>query len=130
MTDARDPEEGMTYVERLDFREQAHRHDLAKLEKQTARDVAVARERRLQERQETIRNVGLALVAVLGVAVILAAITYWAMGGPPSPDGLSENERREQACVSSGGGWVPEDLLTSSGQGLCVYPGKSVPESE
>lgn len=118
-------EAGMTYVEKLDFRRQEHEQEMERTKLRELEESRRAKYRRSEARQETVRHVGLAIVAVLAVGMILAFITYWTMGGPPPPDGLSENERREIACVENGGGWVPEDLLTSSGKGLCIYPGKT-----
>jgi hypothetical protein len=125
MTDDAALEQGMTYVEKLDFREQAHRHEMERVRLQELEQTKRAKYQHRTRRQDTVKVVGLSVVAVLAAGMVLAFITYWAMGGPPAPDGLSENERRENACIANGGGWVPDDLLASSSQGICVYPGKS-----
>lgn len=118
-------EEGMTYVEKLDFREQEHRHRLAEQAANEAEQTKRAKYKLREARQETYQ------VAVIGffvVTVILAVIAwiYFSTSGNPNkaPDGLSDEERREIACVESGGGYVPSDLIANSGKGLCVYPGK------
>jgi len=118
-----DLEAGMTYVEKLDFREQAHRHDLERLKLTEVEATKRARYRRSEERQETMRWVGLFVcvaAAVLGIAFFI-----WQGTSGPESKVPGKDERREQACVVNGGGWVPDDMLASSSDGLCVFPGET-----
>ncbi len=71
-------------------------------------------------RQETWRFAAGCLAAVAGLSAVTAAI-YFGTTGPEDTSPTSE-ERRETACTEGGGGWVPEDLLASTDQGMCVYP--------
>ena len=120
--DEKSLEEGMTYVEKLDFREQAHRHELERIRVQEAEETKRAKYKNAERRQETLTAWGIGFF----VAAVIIAISYFIYAGVTGPDnGKSIEQEREQACVESGGGWVPEDLLATSGQGLCVYPGKT-----
>lgn len=69
-------------------------------------------------RSETLRGTGVGL-AVLSV---LAGIGWLIWNGTSGPSGTPSENDREQACYDNGGGWVPEDLLSSASEGLCVYP--------
>lgn len=114
---------GMTYVERLDFREQAHRHQVELQEKNDAAKVERAKYDLREARQTTYQTIAIGLFA----AAVILGIVYAIYAGTRDPDpgaGPTKEERRETACVENGGGFVPEDLLHSeAGEGLCVFPG-------
>ncbi len=126
MTDkqpAYDPYEAeMTYVEKLDFREQAHRHEMERLRVSEAEQTKRAKYRLREERQDTYRWLGIGFFVLVLLLAVIAWIYFSTAGDPnPQPD---QEDQREQACVQNGGGWVPKDLLDMSDHGLCVYPGQ------
>lgn len=103
-----------------------HQHRMAEEKAQHEHELALERERtareRIEHRHTTLRYYGggFATLLVLGVAAFL--IFTWTTG--PESDKPTIEERRELACIESGGGWVPETLLdTDADQGLCVHPG-------
>lgn len=83
-----------------------------------------------EERQETwqIAWVGF-FIAVVVIAIIAAF--YFGTTGPDSAPSHDEIEHeRELACIDDHGAWVPDDLIVSGDNGLCVYPGKEIPSAE
>jgi hypothetical protein len=115
-------EEGMTYVERLDFRDQAHKHEMERLRLQEAEATKREKYKNAQRRQDTLMAWGISFFVAAAV-IAISWLIYKGVTGPD--DGRSIEQEREQSCVESGGGWVPKDLLDVSDSGLCVYPGKS-----
>lgn len=114
-----------THFERMDLEEMRHRQAKELAEINAKRDIAVAKEERKAERSEMWMAIGIA-AAVAGVLFSLI-YAWWIDVDPKSPEDFKTTEAgREQACIERGGGWVPEDLLASSNNGLCVFPGKQV----
>ena len=120
--DARALEQGMTYVEKLDFREQEHRHAMELQVAKEAAETKRAKLRRSEARQDTLKWVG---IAALAAAAFVALVYFiWLGTSGPEPTLPTSEERRETACIESGGGWVPEDLLEDTAEhGICVHPG-------
>lgn len=113
-----------THIERMDRLEFEARQakELAVLNAE--RDVRVAKERRKEARTEMLPWVA----GILAVAAVLIACVYafWIDDDPVTPESYKNTEAyREERCIDNGGGWVPADLLATSGEGLCVYPGKT-----
>jgi hypothetical protein len=116
-----------THIERMDRLDWEHRHEMEKLQLREAEETKRAKYRLREERQETYRVIGVGfLVLVLLLAVI--AWIYFSTSGDPTPE-PDTDVQREIACVDNGGVWIPDDLLTS-GEPLCVFPGKKIEESE
>ena len=115
-------EEGMSYVEKLDFREQEHRHAMELAAQHEAAETKRARYQKAESRHEVLTYVGIAIC----VAAVILGIVYAVYRGTTGPDNSGRIEQeREQACVEAGGGWVPEDLLSdTASHGLCVFAGK------
>lgn len=123
--DERALEAGMTYVEKLDFREQAHRHELERLREQEAEQTKRAKYKLREARQETYQIFVIGFFIVVVLLAVIAWIYFSTAGNPhKSPD---SEVQREQNCIADGGGFVPKDLLASSNHGMCVFPGRSVP---
>lgn len=126
-------EQGMTYVEKLDYRDQQHRHEMAKESAKAASTLAIEKERRKGRRAGMWMGWGITFL----VAAAIAAGTFFIVQGV-NRDGEGKREvqiqyvqserDREDKCLSDGGGWVPATLIANSDQGLCVYPGKTAGE--
>jgi len=119
-------------ISEYDAREQEHRHKLeikqaeekAIVKQEIAKGewhVAQAKYQHKEARQETLKYVGVAFAFVI-LFLGIATIIFLATSGPD--EGAAREQEREAACVANGGGWVPEDLLVQTGQGMCVYPGE------
>jgi hypothetical protein len=120
---ATDPlEEGMTYVEKLDFREQAFRQKLELEKEQTRRVIAQAKEGKAESRHQVYIYVGISLLVV---TLILGVIFFIYKGTRPGPysNEPGVGERRETACMNQGGTWLPSGLVVGE-EGVCVLPGK------
>jgi hypothetical protein len=113
-----------THIEEMDFAEMKHRQaaELAKIQQDG--ETKRAKLRASEARQETYKVVaaGFFIAAVL-ICIILA---FWNPWAPPEAPAEDKEYLREQACVESGGGWVPDEMFYDKEKGLCVYPGKSV----
>lgn len=104
-----------------DVREQQHRHKMESEKAYATSQVERAKYEHKTARQNTIKVVGVAAVAaslIFGVVFLI----WKAESGPD--EGAAREQQREEACVTNGGGWVPEDLLATASHGLCVYPGE------
>ena len=113
--------DGLTYVERLDLGEQAHRHAMEEQGRKDAAKLAQQKTELREARQETWQ---IGVVAFFVAAVILGIVAAIYLGNTGPDDTAAVEERREAACVESGGGWLPERMLEESANvGLCVYPG-------
>jgi hypothetical protein len=117
-----DPEVGMTYVEKLDFREQQHRHEAELRRLETEKAIARAREERRKSRNE-------AVAIVVGVATFFTLIfgiglLIYRYNTRPDTGRVDVEQRREQQCITNGGGWVPRKPLANTATGLCVFPSK------
>lgn len=119
-----DLEAGMSYVEKLDFRDQQHRFEME--ERKLAETEATKRAKyELREaRQETYQIVGIALC----VAAVILGIAFFIWRGNMGPDyhGQSPEERREATCMDHGGTWIPGSIINAQSSdtlGMCVMPG-------
>jgi hypothetical protein len=121
-----DSEEGMTYVEKLDFREQAHRFEMERINKQEVEATKRAKYELRAARQETYQIVGIAFFVA---AVILGIVFFiWLGNHGPESHAPSQDERRESSCMDHGGTWLPSGQLAGS-EGMCVLPG-AVPKGD
>jgi hypothetical protein len=112
--------DGMTYVEKLDFSEQAHRHEIERIKIAEEAATTRAKYELRAERQDTYKVVGVALAIAAVVLAIVAAIYFYNVR---PDDTLNGEERREIACTENGGAFIPERMLEDSANvGLCVYP--------
>lgn len=115
-------EEGMSYVEKLDFREQEHRHALERQAQKEINDLKIERQRTRRARKDVWITFFVGLFVVTLLLGICFAIYKGTRPGPYSgkPD---KDERRETACMAAGGTWLPGSLVVGE-DGLCVLPGK------
>lgn len=113
-----------TAIEAFDRREQEHKHAMEAARLHEIEETKRAKIRRSVDRQETYQMIGVGILIVTLILGIAYAI-YRGSARDDGPDGITSEERREQACVAAGGGWVPEDLLAQGSHGICVFPGKS-----
>ena len=123
MATVEDPlESGMTYVEKIDYRDQKHRHSMEMAKLNADAEVRRSKYRAAETRHKMLQNVGISIVVAASILVVIFLI--WKAVTAPDGPGPTKEERREQACIASGGGWVPEDLLSNASDGMCVFPGK------
>lgn len=105
----------------FDVREQKHRHKMESEQAYAASQVERAKYEHKTARQETFKVVGVAAV----VASLIFGVVFLIWRAETGPDeGAAREQQREEKCVGSGGGWVPESLLATSSVGICVYPGE------
>lgn len=119
-------EEGMTYVEKLGFRDQQHRFEMEKIKAQEAEATKRAKYNLREARQETYQVIGAGILIAAVLLGIIFAIYKGTRPGPHSDDPapVTVEERREQSCMAEGGTWVPASVIVGS-QGMCVMPGTS-----
>lgn len=115
-----------THIERMDREEMSHRHRLELEKTANDRDVKISKNKLREARQDTWQIIGVGVLVAAVIISIVLAIGHYSGGGP---DEGRREQQREQACLASGGGWVPKDLLVSgTDQGMCVHPGEKVKE--
>lgn len=111
----------MSYMEQLDIENQRFAHKMEVQRQEDATKIAIAKANRSSHRKEMVGYLAIAF-AVVGVVFTISYFIYH--GTRPSPY-TDEETKREQACVSNGGGFVPKDLLKDgTNHGLCVFPGR------
>jgi hypothetical protein len=115
------PESERLSIDEYDAREQKHRHDMEKQKAHGASQVEIARARHKEERQRTVRFIGLGVVAA---SLIFGGIFLIVQANTGPNEGAAREQQREESCIANGGGWVPDDLLLNASEGMCVYPGK------
>lgn len=112
--------DNMTYVEKLDFTEQTHRHEMERAQLSETAATTRAKYELRAERQDTYKVAACALAAAAVIIAIVAAIYFYNIR---PDDALPAEERRELACTDAGGAFIPERMLEESANvGLCVYP--------
>jgi len=124
-----------THLDRMDRERQAQEAELAKTrlvqENETKRAKLAAR--------ESTKEMLIYIVGFLAAAAVLAtlALVFWTDFGEnpeqqPKVTGEQVEQQREERCIDTGGGWLPADTFSGSypDQGMCIYPGRTVTETQ
>lgn len=123
----------LTFFDQMERDRQAQAAELEKTrvvqENETKRAKLAAR----KDTKEFLAIVAGVLAAAV-VAVTLCLVWFTDIGDDPNrPPKMSDaqiEQQREQKCIDTGGGWVPDDLIVSGDSGLCVYPGHTIQVKE
>ena len=108
--------------------EAAHKRAMEKLaaEERIERVKADAEVKKTRSENRPI-SVGV-IAALLVMLAIVGGLTYGCTqpADPNNPDRNKDQieQIREESCIESGGGWLPEDLVATGDDGVCVYPGE------
>lgn len=104
----------------------AHKREMEKIAAQERLAKITADADVAKVRSET-RPINIGIFAGLLLALALVGGFTYGCTLPPDPNNPEKDksqieQQREQDCIAAGGGWVPEDIVVSGDDGLCVLP--------